>query len=455
MTRRRHIPVHDGPRRRLTFGVHILALVTAILTLDTVIAILGGWRTESHVEQCFMLAAAVIFAGCAVCLLVPGLKELSKRLPRGLQAVLFGIVFAILLVELPLRVVVSRQATRRFHTRDPNLSMTFRPDPQVMSGISGPARVTTNAVGIRGPELPPREDAYRILCIGGSTTECLYLDDEETWPHLLMQRLSGAGTGRQVWVGNVGVSGMRAEDHLQFVESSRLATQIDCLLCLVGINDFQKALKDPNDSGEPAGPLWQRSAVWTVVMEQWKSVRTTDSFFNLRLEDSAGRVYVERRNFRQQARRCTELPSLDAALGRYHSCIERIINACRAKGASPIFINQPVLWGEGLSPQAERSLWIGRTEEGAYLSAAVARRGMEMFNAVLMQTCEDSAVQCIDVSAMSGREDLFYDDCHFNEAGSRELARLIAAWFNVYFKETTVEPGMAQTRSPTRPPGGP
>jgi hypothetical protein len=54
----------------------------------------------------------------------------------------------------------------------------FKPDPALLPGISGDSRFDVDSDGIRGDEMP-RGDAYRILAVGGSTTECLYLDQEE------------------------------------------------------------------------------------------------------------------------------------------------------------------------------------------------------------------------------------------------------------------------------------
>ena len=112
-----------------------------------------------------------------------------------------------------------------------------------MPGIEGESRFTVNSLGIRGPELPPREAAYRILCVGGSTTECLYLDDTESWPHLLMEMLSQQRYRQPVWVGNIGMSGYSTVHHLKFLSEDDLRKQIDCVLFMVGANDFGTFLR--------------------------------------------------------------------------------------------------------------------------------------------------------------------------------------------------------------------
>src|SRR5690606_4099879 len=69
-----------------------------------------------------------------------------------------------------------------FHRRSPGVTYTFAPDPKVLSGIGSSSTCHYNAWGLRGPELNGSPMARRILCIGGSTTECLYVDDAAHWP---------------------------------------------------------------------------------------------------------------------------------------------------------------------------------------------------------------------------------------------------------------------------------
>jgi len=50
----------------------------------------------------------------------------------------------------------------------------------------------------------------------------------------------------------------------------------------------------------------------------------------------------------------------------------------------------------------------------------------------LLKVCSDCQVECMDLaSEMDGNETYFYDDLHFNEAGARQVAEVIAAHFSV------------------------
>ncbi len=52
---------------------------------------------------------------------------------------------------------------------------------------------------------------------------------------------------------------------------------------------------------------------------------------------------------------------------------------------------------------------------------------MAQFNQRLLQVCQERDVECIDLAAaINGVEAYFYDDVHFNEAGSQAVADVIS-----------------------------
>src|SRR5436305_1824700 len=58
-----------------------------------------------------------------------------------------------------------------------------------LPGVSLRGLNTTNRWGMRGDEPPTDwQNHYTIVTIGGSTTQCFFLDDHKTWPYLLQTR---------------------------------------------------------------------------------------------------------------------------------------------------------------------------------------------------------------------------------------------------------------------------
>lgn len=407
----------------------VIALVAGpmFLLLDTTVAASRGWETHSGLELfAVSLTALWVVAMLAVTAIPAGRRWLDRRAGR-MCLLAVSLSAALGIGEAFLSCFFRATLSPPFHTRRPGMHLVFRPIPGVMPGVVGPSRYTISSVGIRGPELPPRHAAYRILCVGGSTTECSYLDDEEAWPHLLRQRLNASAAGLPMWVGNLGISGFASHHHLRFVAASKLVEEVDCVVLLVGVNDLTRYLRQCAGESEyvaPAdgiAPLWTRSTLLSLV----RCVR--ERYQGARAEDVAGQGYVLRRRERQQATVVEWMPDLTPGLAEYRQRLAGIIRAVRRKGAVPVFLTQPTLWDEPLSPQAEAQLWLGNLgESGRYVSVADLREGMERYNAVLQSVCRELDVACIGLRSLQGREEFFYDDCHFNEAGAREVAAIVA-----------------------------
>ncbi|MCM8775542.1 MAG: hypothetical protein NC930_04230, partial [Candidatus Omnitrophica bacterium] len=110
----------------------------------------------------------------------------------------------------------------------------------VMPGVRGPNVFSTNSQGFRGDEMPP-ESFEHIVVIGGSGAECLFLDDQETWPYLVQKIL--CDKGYPVWVGNVGKSGEVLRGHIRKLKYLIAKhPEIDTILLLAGGNDFLDSL---------------------------------------------------------------------------------------------------------------------------------------------------------------------------------------------------------------------
>jgi len=374
-----------------------------------------------------------------------------------LQAVaLIGVsVFvALLAVELALRVV----ADDRIMVWPPNLSMRYAPAPDVMPGVEGSSVFTTNEWGIRGRPFAD-EDRYRILTLGGSTTECLYLDDSEAWPYLLEQRLvEVAGSG--VWVGNVGRAGHTARYHA--LQAEALAQQypdIDAAVVLLGLNDLLLRLRSDDAylplSEQPSSytrqlvetafarspdldahlPFYKRSELWRTLrrVKQALEVRGSEE-----LQDDDALFMVGFRARRANALAVLDtLPDLTVALDDYRGSLERIVTALESQGVLPILATQPTLWRSDLSEAEEALLWFGRrgnlSDSGnEFYSAGALDEGMRAFNDVLRSVCAARALTCVDLEASLPKDTtVYYDDAHFNESGARMVADAIARTIDV------------------------
>ena len=137
------------------------------------------------------------------------------KILSGLALLLASLVLSLVIGEIILRAFDPPVEVAVFF---PGERRVFDSRRDSLPGVSGPAQFTINDWGVRGPDFGS-EGEYRILAVGGSTTECAVLDEGETWTSLLQAGLAERFPDRRFWVGNVGRSGHSTRDHRLQVEA--------------------------------------------------------------------------------------------------------------------------------------------------------------------------------------------------------------------------------------------
>jgi lysophospholipase L1-like esterase len=333
--------------------------------------------------------------------------------------------------------------------RDPALRFVLHPDPRFVPGVSGPALVEAGPEGLRGDPAPDG-GAYRVVTLGGSTTECVVLDAAETWPALLETGLRSA-LDRPVWVGNGGMSGVRSRHHvLQMQALLEQLPDLDAVVALVGANDLLWALQHQPREGDwyenprervrvhyeafdvprrpRFGPRYERTGLVHALRrarQGWARLRASAGL----REAADGHEYVRARQLRAAAPSLDELPDLGAALSEYRHNLERLVALGERHGVPLVFATQPAMWRAELPAGLESLLWSGEKDParpppgpGFYSPAALAR-GLETFNARLLDVCRARGLTCLDLASLLPPDTtVFYDDMHFNESGARKVA---------------------------------
>lgn len=376
-------------------------------------------------------------------------SRFRKRYLGEALLVCFSIVTVLLIGEAVLYFVLPTTDDGGYYIWPPKLRKVYKPNPSVMPGVSGKSEFIINSQGMRGDEFSP-SNKYRILVIGGSTTECLYLDQIETWPHLLQTSINEHVQNQFVWVGNGGMSARYTRHHLiamQYLPLTEL--RIDTVIMLVGINDFLVRLSqdkqyDPNfrdkakfeekliartfmgsnKNPNTDNPLYKKSAIWRLL----KNIR--HRYLTKYVQDSTGKIYNTWRKYRRNASEIREvLPDLSSALDEYSRNINNIIDIAEEKSVRLVFLTQPTMWKPGLSADLDALLWTGgigkyqRASGSPYYSVKALSKGMKIYNDTLLQICQERNVECIDLASVLAKDTtVFYDDVHFNESGARKIA---------------------------------
>lgn len=337
-----------------------------------------------------------------------------------------------------------RIVSRKAFLYPPGSRYAFEIDDKIAPGLHGPGRFSINEQGLRGPSAGQAQDAYRIIAVGGSATECMYLDDSEAWPDVLMQYLNGAGA-RKVWVATAAVAGHTTVHHLKVVRSLPALRQADLLLFMTGVNDLVTTM---NHEGAPTG-LFLRQAASEFLETSWLNGRVlrmqgildrTMLYQLIRLAlgepeqalrmDAAGNFYRSRRLERAGAP-LVPMPPLETGLAEYRGRIADLARECRNLRVRYLWVTQPSIWRDGLEPAVQRLIWFGGVGEGArrkgFTSIPDLARAMDRYNAALLEVCREMGLECFDLAAKTPKDtSVFFDDCHFNESGARRVARELA-----------------------------
>ncbi len=376
----------------------------------------------------------------------------TRRGTLAVVAVLAGVVATLFVGEVTLRILLPSH--EQYYVWPPNLSADFHPNPQIIPGITGPSRFRINSSGIRGAEFADDQE-HRILAVGGSTTECLFLDEEETWTYLLQERLTTL-VQRRVWVGNVGKSGRNTRDHILHIKYllSQYPT-VHTIVALVGINDLLLRLTDSHyDPQYPLRPVFEqeqqahafsvtpspvppyhysRMGWWRAARQVKKVLREWRSGQELPVQDATGNMYVAwRENRKHAAELLDEVPDLAVGLEEYRRNLETMADLADRQSIRLILITQPTMWKADLTEQERDLLWMGWTGPSQsaratrYYSVEAMEKAMNRYNDTLLSVCEARKLTCIDLARQLPKDTtVFYDDVHFNESGARQVAAII------------------------------
>lgn len=277
-----------------------------------------------------------------------------------------------------------------------------------------------------------------MFAVGGSTTECYYLDDDAAWPERLQAGLAGAASSA-VDVVNCGHSRDTTREHLALVGQRLPAFSPDVVLMLVGINDLvlqhQRGYSPLRDGArswvnDEASRGWLhklkctlsaashlvRGAVWSKRMLLSRDGRGNP------IMDEYGRWIASVR--RERAALPVEV--MGPALGpkpEYAATLRGLVALCRAMSASPVLITQPMMWGAPAG-ESERLLWV--TVGGRRYPHEQLWRLMEHYNDVVRAVAAETGATLVDLARLLPKDpDYFYDDDHFTIAGARAVADIV------------------------------
>lgn len=322
----------------------------------------------------------------------------------------------------------------------PNVSRTFEPEEGLPGMTSELKTFSTNNYGFRGDSLamPSPDDEHRIFLVGGSTFECLYLDDSESIGRLLQEELMvRAENGVRHRVYNAGKSGTRTYDYLALLVHRIVHLDPDLVVVFPGFNDFLQARSGrsyvlPNDRATSEGARMTYKQLVLYLATELQLGRYAVGALGLAAEDQE--TITHRSDYASLAEKARSRPLADTAppveLEPYARNLASLAGVARSHDFDLVFMTQPVTWGSDASPTIERWHWMTRVgSEGVRYPEDELREAMDRYNATTEEVARRHGVPVLRLDEemeLSARN--FYDDVHFNERGAEVAARILAAF---------------------------
>lgn len=339
------------------------------------------------------------------------------------------ILFLIFLEFINFLIIINRDA---YYVWPSNLNKTFYPDSNVIYGAYNSSHFTTNSLGYRGMELiKNKSEEYRILVIGGSTTECVFLDDSETWPYLLEKNLNKTFDGKKVIVMNVGKSGHDTRDHI--LQLTYLADEYnpDLVVMLIGVNDLIFTIRYGED-WKPLDSDYSRAFSYSPIysLRESLSYKSFKVFWGFIMGEKPidPTNYVQKREIRANAPEIDKMPNITRGLDYYELNINKLINISKEKNVPLLLMTQPSLWKKNISNTEENSFvddWV--VPEGHY-STPVMTEVMDQYNLRLLEVCSKNLdIFCLDLASNISKDlNNFFDEVHHTENGAKSISKQIS-----------------------------
>ena len=300
--------------------------------------------------------------------------------------------------------------------------LVVEPSPNTRFQSKGGLLFSHNALGTRGVEtgIQKRDGVKRILAIGGSSTYCVGVSDNQTWPYYLQEKL---GTGYEVI--NMGVPGYTTVEHI--IQTALNISDISPDICIfyIGWNDIrnQHVAHLRSDYSDFHGKSQYNHLMLDALKIGNHSViiRTVSNIVkNIFVRDPEG-VYTvvgaaEKFTTKVDKR----------ALDLYRRNAKLLITLCRAQGIRPVMVPQ-VLRYDMLTGDKEYE-WI------PYVKDKDIKAIMDVYNDALKDLCAKEKADFVgEVLAVNYDKSHFVDNYgHFTPSGNNVFADVLMQYIKKY-----------------------
>lgn len=286
---------------------------------------------------------------------------------------------------------------------------------------------TKNSLGFRGAGPQQMEDKFSIITMGGSTTECTYLNDGQTWTDGLGKKLNSSF--KSVWINNAGLAGHSSFGHLVLLQDYLVKLKPDMIVLMLGCNDMNRNDLTMSDRysmrgmyGSTASFFTKNSALANIAATyaragQASSMQIVDRYIDLHKEKN------NNLEISGQAM-SSKLAGYDKLLKEYEKRLHAIVETCKENNINLVLVSQPALFGKGIDPVTGADLEKHRIDNET--NGLLWWKELSLYNEVTRSVAGRNGLFFIDLARQMPKSSLyFYDMVHFTNEGAAKVSGII------------------------------
>ena len=275
-----------------------------------------------------------------------------------------------------------------------------------------------NSIGLRGPE--PNDSAkIKVICMGGSTTECMYLTDGKDWPNVLGDKLKVEFP--DLWLNNAGMDGQSSYGNLQMLKQYILKLKPNYIFLMAGLNDME--LDTPSHFDVNVSP----------IKRAYNFLELPSTIVNIIRAGKAKQVGLNHQVYTN----LSQLPKLKMTddemmarmqkeqtyLAAYKQRITEFAKLCKDNNIQLVFIGQSILFSD--ENDLYTNIYLGDLKTGQ-MNGKTRSYILKMYNKVTFDLANELNLPFINLNARLPKDSrFFYDGYHFTIDGADMCAEIL------------------------------
>ncbi len=348
-----------------------------------------------------------------------------EKNPKAVLGLLYGLVTIALLVGAFFLVKAVRDEAKRgveryivLRERRPSSDISQTPSKDLVSVADGlerkPYPFRVDADGYLMPSTVHEKADRTVVFLGGSTTECMYMQEEERFPYLVGRKLDQV-LGLKVNTLNGGTAGNNSLHCVLALQGKVLARKPDAVVLMECVNDLNFLMI--------LGGYWTPHASRGIVFD--KEYGPVKSFIlkHITGRNVLGKSAVDEFGQLRGQKRALDIPALVA---EYRKNLELFVFVCRQHNITPVLMTQFNRFTEVPEENLLRQMQSIKDDWGQDF-ASYRQAYMAMQDAMRAVAAEQN-VALVDLDARIPKtKEFLYDVVHVNAKGSALVADVVGS----------------------------